>query len=195
MKTINPDNERIKREYFAYLKEAKRYSESSLDGVAKAFNRFEVYTKFRDFKAFHIEQAVAFKRQLAEQRNRRTKDTLSKATMYSTLTALKSFFQWLAGRPGFKSRLSYSNAEYFNLSDNDTRIAKAHREQPVPTVEQIVHVINAMPSLTAIERRNRALVAFILLTGARDGAVASLKLKRSHGRVDFSVSVNERSPR
>ena len=177
MKTINPDNERIKREYFAYLKEAKRYSESSLDGVAKAFNRFEVYTKFRDFKAFHIEQAVAFKRQLAEQRNRRTKDTLSKATMYSTLTALKSFFQWLAGRPGFKSRLSYSNAEYFNLSDNDTRIAKAHREQPVPTVEQIVHVINAMPSLTAIERRNRALVAFILLTGARDGAVASLKLK------------------
>ena len=155
MKTINPDNERIKREYFAYLKEAKRYSESSLDGVAKAFNRFEVYTKFRDFKAFHIEQAVAFKRQLAEQRNRRTKDTLSKATMYSTLTALKSFFQWLAGRPGFKSRLSYSNAEYFNLSDNDTRIAKAHREQPVPTVEQIVHVINAMPSLTAIERRNR----------------------------------------
>lgn len=177
MKTLNPDNERIKREYFAYLKEAKRYSKSSLDGQAKALNRFETYTKFRDFKAFHIQQAMGFKRQLAEQRNGRTQDTLSKATLYSTLTALKNFFQWLAGRPGYKSRISYSDAEYFNLSDNDTRIAKAQRAHPVPTVEQIVHAISAMPSVTAIERRNRALIAFILLTGARDGAVASLKLK------------------
>lgn len=105
--------------------------------------------------------------------------------MYSTLTALKHFFKWLAGRPGLKSRLSYGDADYFNMSDNDARIAKAHREQPVPTVEQIVHVINIMPSATAIERRNRALIAFILLTGARDGAVASLKLKH----VDLAENV------
>jgi integrase len=34
-----------------------------------------------------------------------------------------------------------------------------------------------MPAVTEIERRNRALVAFTLLTGARDRAIASLKLK------------------
>jgi integrase len=34
-----------------------------------------------------------------------------------------------------------------------------------------------MPSNTDIARRNRAVVAFTLLTGARDGAVASFKLK------------------
>jgi integrase len=34
-----------------------------------------------------------------------------------------------------------------------------------------------MPVNTEIERRNRALVAFTLLTGARDSAIASLKLK------------------
>jgi len=34
-----------------------------------------------------------------------------------------------------------------------------------------------MPSDTDIERRNRALVAFTLLTGARDSAIASMKLK------------------
>lgn len=185
MKTNNPDNERIKREYFAYLKEANRFTEQSVDGVAKARNRFETYTRFRDFKKFHFEQTIAFKRHLADLPSSRTKESLSKATMYSTLAALKSFFKWLAGRPGFKSRLSYGDADYFNLSDNDTRIAKARREQPAPTVEQIVHVINAMPSVTAIERRNRALVAFILLTGARDGAVASLKLKH----VDMAENV------
>lgn len=177
MKTHNPANERIKREYFTFLKEAKRYSDTSLNGVAAALNRFEVYTKFRDFKAFHVQQAVNFKKHLADQRNARTKEALSKATLYSTLTALKNFFQWLAGRPGYKSRLGYADAEYFNLSDNDTRIAKAHREQAAPTLEQVAHVIRTMPATTDLELRNRAVVAFIFLTGARDGAVASLKLK------------------
>ena len=67
MKTHNPQNERIKRAYFTYLVEAKGFSEATLDGVAKALNRFETYTKFRDFKAFHIEQAKGFKASLAEQ--------------------------------------------------------------------------------------------------------------------------------
>ena len=44
-------------------------------------------------------------------------------------------------------------------------------------MEQIEHVIKTMPAETDIERRNRALVAFTLLTGARDSAIASMKLK------------------
>ena len=44
MKTHSPQNERIKRAYFTYLAEAKGFSEATLDGVAKALNRFETYT-------------------------------------------------------------------------------------------------------------------------------------------------------
>ena len=116
MKTHNPQNERIKRAYFTYLTEAKGFSEATLDGVAKALNRFETYTRFRDFKAFHIEQGKGFKASLSEQMSARTKDRLSKATLYATLSALKRFFIWLAGQPGYKSKISYSDAEYFNLS-------------------------------------------------------------------------------
>ncbi len=177
MKTHSPENERIKRQYFTYLKEAKRYSETSLDGVAQALHGFEAYTKFRDFKNFHIGQAVGFKRHLAEQISLRTKERLSKATLYSTLMALRNFFHWLAGQSGYRSRLSYSDADYFNLSEKETRIAKAHRDQRVPTIAQIEHVIQEMPATSDIERRNRALIAFVLLTGARDSAVASFKLK------------------
>lgn len=57
------------------------------------------------------------------------------------------------------------------------RVATAQREQKVPTLEQIKHVIHTMPDDTIIERRNRALMAFTLLTGARDSAIASMKLK------------------
>jgi integrase/recombinase XerD len=57
------------------------------------------------------------------------------------------------------------------------RIATARREQKAPTLGQIKHVINTMPSSTETERRNRALIAFTLLTGARDRSIASMKLK------------------
>ena len=177
MSKNSPQNERIKRQYFAYLKEAKRHSEPTVDAAAKALDRFEVYTKHRDFKAFHYEQAVAFKKHLAEQKNLQSGETLSKATLYATLTQLKRFFQWLSLQTGYKSRFKYTDAEYFNLSDKDTRIATAQREQRGPTLEQIKHVLKTMPADSPIERRNRALIAFTILTGARDSAIASIKLK------------------
>jgi integrase len=177
MRKNNPNNERIKRQYFAYLKEARRYSESTVDAVAKALNRFEVYTKYRDFKLFHTEQAVAFKKHLAEQKGSASGEKLSKATLYATLNQLKRFFQWLAWEPGYRSRFQYSDAEYFNLSEKDTRIATAEREPRVPTLPQIKRVLQTMPTETEIELRNRAIIAFTLLTGARDGAIASMKLK------------------
>ncbi len=57
------------------------------------------------------------------QRSAKSAQILSKATIYATVAHLKRFFQWLAGQPGYKSRLHYSDAEYFNLSEKDTRVA------------------------------------------------------------------------
>ena len=177
MQTHHPDNERIKRRYLDYLKEANGYSEASLDAVAKALSRFEAYTRYRDFKAFHPEQAKGFKAKLAAQTNGRTGERLSKATLYSTMRCLRAFFKWLADKPGYRSRLEFADADYFNISENDTRIAKARRETAAPTTEQIAHVLATIPSSTVVEKRNHALIAFAMLTGARDGALASFKLK------------------
>jgi integrase len=177
MSKHHPQNERVKRRYYAYLKEAQRYSDATIDGVAKALARFEEDTQWKDFKRFHQEQAIAFKRHLAEQRSLATGERLSKATAHATLANLKRFFHWLAREPGYKSRMQYSDADYFNLSDKDTRIATAHREPRVPTLEQIKHVLATIPAGTDIERRDRALIAFTLMTGARDSAIASMKLK------------------
>jgi integrase len=173
----NPDNERVKRRYFIFLKEAERHSEATVDAAAMALSRFEADTKWRDFRTFHHEQAVAFKRRLASQDGRVPGTKLSKATLHATMSHLKRFFQWLAHQPGYRSRVNYTHAEYFNLSDKDTRIATARREPRVPTIEQLRHVIAHMPATTEIEQRDRALVALVLLTGIRDRALASLKLK------------------
>jgi len=173
----NADNERIKHRYFAYLKEAQRRGEPSVDAAAKALNRFESYTRCKSFRAFHYEQAIGFKRHLAEQSNARTGKPLSKATILSTLAALKAFFFWLAGQSGYRSQLTYSDANYFNMGERDTRIARTRLEKAYPSLEQVQHVVGLMPADDPIQLRDRALIAFILLTGARDGAVVSMKLK------------------
>ena len=96
----NADNERIKRKYFAYLREAQRYGNASVDAAAKALNRFETTTRHRDFRQFHREQAVAFKRSLADQTNARTGERLSKSTLHSTLQAPSQVLP-LACRPAW----------------------------------------------------------------------------------------------
>jgi len=177
MRKHHPENERIKRRYLIYLREAKRLSEASVDQVAAALADFEDKTGYRDFKRFHIEQARAFKRTLGERVSQSTGKPLAKATIQSRLMALKAFVQWLSEQPGYRSGISYADAEYFNPSANDGRIAKVSTPRPVPSIEQIKAVIAAMPDATVIERRDRALIAFTILTGARDNAIASLKLK------------------
>jgi integrase len=176
MRRVNPENEPIKRDYLTYLTDAKRRSEKTVDQVAAAIAAFEASTSRKDFKRFHIEQAKAFKRHLASQMNVETGKPLAVATIHSRLMALKAFFQWLAGRSGFR-RISYADADYFNPSANDGRIAGASREKPAPSIEQVWHVLQSMPHGTDIEKGNRALIAFALLTGARDDAIASLSLR------------------
>jgi integrase/recombinase XerD len=173
----NPVNERIKRQYFVYLKEATRVADVTVDQVAMALSRFESYTDYRDFKLFNVDAAVAFKKHLTEQTSQQTGRRLSSASLYSIFSHLKRFFHWLAGQPGYRSRISYEDSEYFNLTAKESRKANARRPQPHPTLDQVRHVITTMPTDTETDRRDRAIVAFVLLTGARDGAVVSIKLK------------------
>ena len=66
MSKLNPQNERIKRDFLRYLKSARGKSEATLDAMRKALARFEDYTGARDFKTFRREQAIGFKERLAE---------------------------------------------------------------------------------------------------------------------------------
>ena len=177
MTKFNPQNERIKRAYFTYLEEAKGKAPSSVDQVAAAIADFERSTKYQDFKKFHIEQAKGFKANLAKQLNKETGRPLAVATIHSRLMNVKAFFHWLAGQSGFKSRISYSDCDYFNPSANDSRIAQASREKSYPTLEQVHLVLRSMPTETEFQKRDRAIIAAALLIGARDDAMASLSIK------------------
>ena len=94
---FNEDNERIKRHYLQFLREAKRCDQTTVDKAADAILRFESSTGCKPFKRFHMDQAMTFKRQLEADKNTRPDKPLSKATIDGTLRAVKAFVRWLAG--------------------------------------------------------------------------------------------------
>lgn len=177
MPRLNPENEMAKRAYLAWLKNANGRDASTLDQVAAAINAFEAFTRYQPFKGFRREKAVSFKEHLVEQRNPLTGRPLSKSTLHSRLYALKAFFEWLSREPGYRKGMLHSDAAYFGLSTNDVRVATARREGKTPSLAQILDLLDAMPGETAVQRRDRAVVAFTILSGARDNAIASMRLK------------------
>lgn len=113
-------------------------SPASADQAAAAIALFEASTRWKDFALFHIEQARAFKRELSEQKNATTGKPLAHATRHSRLMALKAAG---SGQVGYR-KIGYSDADYFNPSANDSRIATASREKAAPSIEQVRHIEN-----------------------------------------------------
>lgn len=165
-----PTNERIKITYFEYLRQADGKSDQTIRQIEKVIARFEVFTKCADFKTFDQKQAMGFKQCLAEQE-------LAPATILATTTNLKRFLSWLAMQAGYKRQIKLTDIEYLNLSEKDVRAASAPTEKSFPTFPMIEWVVELMPQESSIEKRDRALIIFTALTGIRDGALISLKLK------------------
>jgi integrase len=172
----NAANERIKRRYLLFLKDAKGRGEESIDAVAAAIDRFYEFTR-KDFKSYHFEQARAFKAHLTASANARTGRPLSASTITATLAALKAFFLWLSDQPGYASRIKYADVEYFSTPDSVSRIAAGHRFKPCATLDEIRAMLAAIPDEGEINKRDRAVIAFTILTGARDQATVSFRLK------------------
>lgn len=189
----NEEHERIKRKYRHYLQQSSGKSDATLDKVAAALARFEESTGHKSFKRFTTEQAVSFKSRLQLERNERTGERLSLATVNGILGDVKAFFKWLAWEPGYKSRISPTDADYFSLPMKDVAAATAYTERPYPSVSQALHAFRHMPFETPIQRRDRAVFALLLMTGVRDTALTSLRLKHVN-RAEGVIYQNGRGP-
>ncbi len=171
-----PENEKMKRAYIFFLEAADGKQSATCDAALRAIERFEVSTSRKPFRKFNPEQARSFRTDLVEESGPGGRG-LSAATITATLKHLRNFFLWLSREPGFRSALNSNDANWFKPSEQDQRIAGAKRERPVPTLAEIKATLARMPSETIIEKRDRAVLAFAILSGARDGAIATLRLK------------------
>jgi integrase len=170
----NLANEKVKRRYFSWLMRARGYSEKTVVSIERAIHQFEEFTGYKDFKTFCERQATGFKKWLDD---RKTKGKpLSNTTKYHTLRHLKAFFSWLASQPGYKSRISLDAVSYLALDRRTVREVLSPRPHRFPSLEQVKRLVDSIRGDSEIDRRDRALISFLLLTGIRYRAVCSLSL-------------------
>lgn len=173
----NPKNDRVKRDYLIWLKDAKQRSDATVDQARHAIDRLETYTGYKDFGTFNKEQARAFKQALLSTTAKRSGKPMSISTVYHTLQAIKEFLAWLHGRKEYRNRIIPENIDYLSLTLGQERQAHATGPKKYATLEEYHKALFAMPTNTEIERRDQALMALLLLTCMRDAAVVTLSLK------------------
>lgn len=177
MVKFNAENERIKREYLEWEKEANGKCDSTITNIQNDIYNYEEFTQFKSFKLFNKNDAIAFKKNITQKKNKHSQQPVSKTYLLHLLRNLNNFFKWLYTQSGYKKRIDLAQVAYLSLSEKDIQIARTPKTQRFPTLEQIELVVRNMPSEKEIHKRNRALIAFLILTGGRVTAIASLKLK------------------
>lgn len=173
----NSENTRIKRKYFAYLRGAKQLSDATVEKVAASLTFFESAMGYKDFKRHNLTWPERFKEVIAEAKGA-TGNPLGISTRSNHMRHVRGLIRWLADKPGYKSRIAWSDANYYKLSRKEERVANENRNPEYPLPDHALLAFRAMPSDTELHRRDRALFAFFLMTGARVKATSSLKLKR-----------------
>lgn len=174
MVQISSKNERIKRKYLRRLREADGLAESTILCVEKAMYLYEDYTRHEDYALFNSNKAINLKKWLLKRSHKG--QTISISTVHGYLRQLKAFFTWLSDQPGYKKRISLDSVSYLTLDKKKVREATARRLVDFPSLDYVEKLADSIQIETEIDRRDQAIIAFLLLSGMRDKAVATLPL-------------------
>lgn len=171
---VNIKNERVKRNFLRRLKEADGNCDSTVTAVEKAILLYEDFTKAEDFALFNPDKAVRFKEWLA-QREYKGKP-IALATLSAHLRHLQKFFRWLSQEPSYKSKVKVNAIDFLRLSDKEERIAAQSTPRQYPPLDHVLKLVQAMKVEIEVDLRDRALIAFTLLSAMRDQAIATLPI-------------------
>ena len=173
MQNINLSNERLKMEWAAQL--AKEYQPVTVDQKLAALAEYEAATDYADFTLITDDSVSAYIEAVMSR-------DIANRTRVSNVRQVKNFFEYLMMSERLSGKRGYGPTKSLKLSRKNRIAGKASKSRPVPTLKDIIATMLAMPKTTAIERRNRALLAFTILSGARDGAIISMRV----GHVDVA---------
>jgi len=171
MPEVNPKNERLKLDWIEELKITS--VDSTIDQKLAALNQFEGITRNRTFTEINRSRVDAYLSILR-------KLPTSTRTKAAKVRHVRAFYDWMIMDERIKPKVARKAILALRLTDKEARAGRAQRTVKHPTLADIEATIRVMPEATSIELRNRALIAFTALSGARDGAIISMRLKHVH---------------
>lgn len=161
-------------DYQMHVKEARGLHEKTVNAILHDIWQFINLAGDVDFREIGVEAISGYKAQLQGEGG--SGEVRSAKTIVNAFAHLKDFFEWLPRQKGYQSIPAHLY-EYFTPPNRLTNIARAPVPKTFPSPEDIRTVVEAMPSNTFLERRNRAMLAFTYLSGARGSALISFAIK------------------
>jgi site-specific recombinase XerC len=172
---MNPSNDRLRHGYIEHRRDAEKVSDKAIDASMRHLSELERFIHGKDFEDLTKAEAKAFADWVHQRPSKAGGEKLSDSSIVHTLSDVRRFYDWLITFKGRKvdleavARLTPSRRVLMGL--------KSQPDKAVPTPDQIRQMVTVIGDQTMTARRDRALVAFIYLTGMRVGAVISLRCK------------------
>ena len=172
---LNENNENIKIKYEKYLTKGKteKVKPSTAKEKIRSIRFYEECFKFEDFNLFDEQHGMDFYDYLKADEKSGVKARIKH------LKNVKEFFEWYYKI--FRKMNMYKHPELDHAlntlepSIEDIRLNRRTTYADYPTDKEIQKLMD-LPIENIVDRRNRALIAYMLLTGARIKAVATLTI-------------------
>lgn len=166
---------KVTRSFLRFLTEAKGRKPGSIRKAEYALVRWNKANPKHNFdERLSIDAILNFKAKLRD-RSPGGK-ALSPGTVMDILIQMRQFFEWLSLQPGYKSKINATDLQYFQPSPDETSYRKYHKSNDYPTLTQVKMLVDSVPNYLPVDMRDRALIAFLLLSGIRIDAAASLTI-------------------
>ena len=176
MHTTAYKNESVKRAFYKYLENAKRFSPNSIQCYESSIWLWEEYANGADFKLFNQTKAEEFKDWLKNKKKKKSQEPVGLSYCYDRLRFLKVFFEWLSKQPSYR-KINQTAIDYLNLTRAEARIATQSKAKEFPPLEVVKVTIESINGKTEIEMRDKALISLMFLTGARISAISTLSMQ------------------
>lgn len=187
---INLQNVKMIRKYLVYLKEAPGLHKDTIIDRMTEIAHYEKFINWRDFKVFNEKIAIEYKRYWIDYKKSNGQSYIKK-TVQNKLKAIRELYLWLYLMPGYRSHINPLHIKYLKLDKKTLNaLATSNKFKKTPTFEEAQILIRSISNNSEIDRRDRALIAFTLLTGIRAKTLITLKigdvdLKKYTVKIDF----------
>lgn len=175
---MQPDTAWMLFQYQQHMKEALGLNDKTIDARMRHVIQFTETLDGKPLRKISRDDIACFKTRLIEADTDASTPVNEKAaaTIVQTCQNLKAFMDWLGRQSGYRS-MDRDLPNYCRPSRRLVAQSKVKTSKHIPTADEIRRLLAKMPVDTSQQRRDRAIVAFLFLTGVRDAALISLRLK------------------
>lgn len=183
-----PDNEKMKKRYEKFLIGAEEAAVSTVDQFLKAINMLDSCNNHLDFRKYGVDDILKFKEEIRS--HKKNGKPVSPRTTRTFLLHSRRFLVWLCIQQGYRASKIIGLIPYLKPNKLEDNASASSSVIDAPNIPYVLQLCGSIKITCNIDLRDRALVAFLLLTGIRIGALISLPF----GCLDLSSLIIDQNP-